>query len=248
MLDNDGNIKPQEEGSVWAVSYSDLLMVIMSFFILFFSYDDIEFDEKTQTIVSKESMEAKQLRVFERLVENMGVGSVEQIVATLDNFFSKKDRNTSVVEAMDDQVYAAYGKPLKAKALIPQEVDKNIVFQDDVLFGSGGYKLSADGKKKIAILVERIMTIKDLVHIEVEGHSDTSKPRSRAIFSDNFSLSALRAGSVARQLVSQGVPKEYIRVAGFGDLRPNIVPKNNNEKKYADAVNRRVSIRVKIRK
>ena len=46
MLDNDGNIKPQEEGSVWAVSYSDLLMVIMSFFILFFSYDDIEFDER----------------------------------------------------------------------------------------------------------------------------------------------------------------------------------------------------------
>ena len=45
----------------------------------------------------------------------MGVGSVEQIVATLDNFFSTKIE-IQVVEAMDDQVYAAYGKPLKASS------------------------------------------------------------------------------------------------------------------------------------
>ncbi|RYZ56260.1 MAG: hypothetical protein EOP07_12820, partial [Proteobacteria bacterium] len=42
-----------EDSASWAVSYSDMLMVLMSFFIIFFSYDE----SKRSTILSELSTE-----------------------------------------------------------------------------------------------------------------------------------------------------------------------------------------------
>ncbi len=114
------------------------------------------------------------------------------------------------------------------------------------ILGGGLFQSGQDGlSDDIERAVEK--TLPDIVshpgyRIVVEGHSDNI-PVERGGekgFSDNLTLSRLRAGKVARFLESQGVEAERIVVVGYGDSRP-LAP---NRTSGGRAENRRVEIRL----
>jgi chemotaxis protein MotB len=109
------------------------------------------------------------------------------------------------------------------------------IFPDQILFDSGSAHLKPAFMKILEALVGPLSQLPN--QIEVDGHTD-SVPIHTLTYPSNWELSAGRAGSVGRYLITHGLPRERLRVAGYADTRPVDI----NQTVKGRARNRRVEI------
>lgn len=106
----------------------------------------------------------------------------------------------------------------------------------EVLFRSGSAELTPQGRAVVDDLAPRLRdTGRDLV---VEGHTDPL-PISTWRYPSNWELSAARAATVARELISRGVPADRISIAGYADTRPvadNSTPEGRRRNRRVEVV------------
>ena len=129
---------------------------------------------------------------------------------------------------------------------IQQDGDRFIV-PSDILFPSGSYKISADGKKQIKILANVIKNFERKIPndldwiIRVDGHTD-SKPVIYGThgYKNNMELSLLRATAVVNELIRDGVSKKRLIPSGFGESYP--VTKGDSAKSLQK--NRRIELKL----
>ncbi len=99
------------------------------------------------------------------------------------------------------------------------------VFQSELFFKTGSADLEAKGKKQLALLAKTLIQISKKIPknvswvLRVDGHTD-SVPIKNEKYESNWDLSADRAISVVRYLISQGVPPNRLVAAGFGQYHP----------------------------
>jgi chemotaxis protein MotB len=111
-------------------------------------------------------------------------------------------------------------------------VGDRFVFQSEVLFSAGQANVSAIGTDELKGLADAILQLEKEIPPEInwvlriDGHTD-KRPISNAQFPSNWELSAARAISVAKYLVSQGVSPNRLVPAGFGEFAP-IDPADND--------------------
>jgi chemotaxis protein MotB len=85
--------------------------------------------------------------------------------------------------------------------------------------------------------------LKDGNHaIQVEGHTD-SVPINNALFPSNWELSAVRAGSVVRLFIENGVAEQRLTAIGRGATKPV----DTNETAEGRLRNRRVTVMIMSR-
>ena len=122
--------------------------------------------------------------------------------------------------------YREIKNALGDRTTIKQEGDRFIV-SSDILFPSGSYKISADGKSQLRILANIIKDFEEKIPsdidwiIRVDGHTDNKDVVAGTQgYSDNMQLSLLRATAVTNELVKNGVSKRRLVPSGFGELHP----------------------------
>ncbi len=104
-------------------------------------------------------------------------------------------------------------------------VGDRFVFQSEVLFDAGEAEISAEGLPELQSLAQAILQLEQEIPDEInwvlriDGHTDR-RPISNVRFPSNWELSAGRAISVAKYLVSQGVSPNRLVAAGFGEFAP----------------------------
>lgn len=104
-------------------------------------------------------------------------------------------------------------------------VGDRFVFQSEVLFDPGQADISPDGTPDLDALAEAILQLEQEIPsdinwvLRIDGHTDI-RPISNERFPSNWELSAARAISVARYLVSKGVSPNRLVAAGFGEFTP----------------------------
>jgi flagellar motor protein MotB len=123
--------------------------------------------------------------------------------------------------------------------------DGHINIEGNILFPTGSSQVNKEGKfllKNLAMpLRHYISESPDM--IMVSGFTDDIRIDNRR-FPSNWELSAARAVEVVKLLIADGVPKEKIFAAGFGEFHPIVANRNETDRKR----NRRVEIsRVPIR-
>lgn len=101
------------------------------------------------------------------------------------------------------------------------------VIPSDILFASGKYTLSADGKNQLGLIANVIKQLEGKIPtdvawiIRVDGHTDSKAViHGTAGYSNNMQLSLLRARAVVNELVRDGVARNRLVPAGFGDMQP----------------------------
>jgi chemotaxis protein MotB len=107
-------------------------------------------------------------------------------------------------------------------------VGDRFVFQSEVLFPSGSADLSPEGRATLSKFAGTLLEIaKDIPPdvswvLRVDGHTDRVPISSNlaARFPSNWELSAARALSVVKFLVSRGVPSKRLAATGFGEFQP----------------------------
>ena len=122
--------------------------------------------------------------------------------------------------------YRAIKDAVGDRTSVRADGDRFIV-SSDILFASGSYKLSADGKRQLQLIANVIKDFENKIPsdidwiVRVDGHTDKKMviPGTRA-YRNNLQLSFLRATAVANELEKNGVSKRRLLPSGFGDLYP----------------------------
>ncbi len=175
-------LREDENSHLWAVSYSDFLMALLSFFILFYASDP---SGKKTLILNLASQFSTTKGTSDRgWGGKSGDGDANtstRMPATLANAFQDLNIKTEV----NNEIFIAN-------------------FADN-FFKPGQHIIDPHQKKQILTFLERIKPFQDKVDLYFEGHTD-DKPltvHKNDIIRDNFVLSSLRASSallVAKQM------------------------------------------------
>ncbi|RKY56941.1 MAG: flagellar motor protein MotS [Candidatus Neomarinimicrobiota bacterium] len=207
--------KGGEEQEPWLVTYSDLMTLLMTFFVLLFAMSTIDpvkleqFGDSVGKALGKKK-EAQKFSLAEIYKEVVNVVEEENL------------KDVIKVET------SARGVAIK----IPSEIS----------FSSGSADLDP---RIFPILNKfEPMIKKSVFPIAIEGHTD-NVPIFSDIYPSNWELSAARASQVVRYFINRNIPSDRFQAIGYGDTRPRapgrtIEEANNTREKMSQ--NRRVEI------
>ena len=109
----------------------------------------------------------------------------------------------------------------------------------DILFDSGKATLTASGRSALDKIAADIKKTYAGMPIRVYGHTDNEPiQKTRKLWQDNLDLSANRAMSVTRYLISRGVSDKLVETVAMGEHHPLA----SNASKAQRSKNRRVEI------
>ena len=130
------------------------------------------------------------------------------------------------VSKYQSDFYKAIKLALGDRTTIQTDGDRFIV-NSDILFPSGSYKLSPEGKKQLHLIANVIKDMEEKIPtdinwiIRVDGHTDKKQVIAGTPgYKNNTELSLLRATAVANELANAGVSKRRLVPSGFGDMHP----------------------------
>lgn len=249
--------KSKKGAPLWMVTYSDMVTLILVFFILLFSMSQIDAEKfravaesyqqrvifdffpsaipLEQSINTDEKDDDSDFPSNDDVDENQGLeeeGSQEGV--TDEDEQDKQDQLTNLL----DEVEAYLQREGLSEVITANRTERGVVLilQERVLFETGRAELIDEAipfLNKVGTLLENIDNF-----VKVEGHTD-SRPINTFQFPSNWELSTARASSVIRYFIDdlQLDPARF-QAVGYADTRP--VAENNGPDNWQK--NRRVEI------
>ncbi len=196
------------------ISFSDLLSLLMTMFVLLFSMstlDSVKFKQLSQSFdtIFNQKTEATQIEEEERILR--------QLYEKLSAYIQGHHLQDQVDVRMENHTIVL---DLGSKLLFPVAKASMLDEAKEIIGAFIGYFKEINEAK-----------------IVVEGHTDDT-PIHTPEFLSNWELSAARAASVVHFLVENGIKEGDCYIVGFNQYRP-LVPNEGEENR---AKNRRVRI------
>ncbi|MBT2731872.1 flagellar motor protein MotB [Carnobacterium sp. ISL-102] len=217
-------------GGGWITTFSDLMSLLLTFFILLYSMSSVsleKFQEASQSIQSA-------LNGGASVIEG---STVEDIETEIETETIEEIIDPELIEMYNEVVAFLEGNEMTAQASV--EYDKDGIYvniQESILFGSGSAIIADSGKNTLNNLGELIQQFEN--DVVIEGYTD-NVPMYNADFSSNWELSTGRALSVLRYLSEErNIIPTRLSAKGYGEYHPS-VPNDSEENR---AKNRRVNI------
>src|SRR5699024_3265890 len=224
----------------WMVTYSDMVTLVLVFFILLFSMSQIDlnkFESITRSFQSRAVLDFLPSAVpSEDITSNDTEGYSGENLGATDGEGDEDDEEVDL-DGMIDHLQA-WEQKADALARLMENVEQflvseglgnvisanrteegvHLVLQDSILFDSGEAVILDSG---IPFLDEVGRLLKGIENtVRVEGHTD-SRPIATYRYPSNWELSGARAGSVVRHFIEeQDLNPERFLIAGYGDTRP----------------------------
>lgn len=244
----------------WMVTYSDMVTLVLVFFILLFAMSQIDlvkFESITHSFQSRAVLDFLPSAVPNDDIANDGSGG-ESGVGTTDeeeDDTEKEEEREVDVDGIIDQL-EEWEKKADALARLMENVESFLeaedlgdvitatrteegvilVLQDSILFDSAEAEILDSGRPFLDEVGGLLKGISN--YVRVEGHTD-NRPISTYRYPSNWELSGARAGSVVRYFIEEhDIDEDRFLIAGYGDTRP--VVENDGPENWAK--NRRVEI------
>lgn len=246
--------KKKQTGSPrWMVTYSDMVTLILVFFILLFSMsqiDQMKFDSITESFQSRNILDFLPSSIpSEGPPGSNGRGAANddkndedesydtgEDLGDLKNQFEKWEEKADELAALMADVEMFLEKEGLEDEVSATRTEEGVtlVLQDSILFDSGEASLLESGKPFLNEVAGLLADIPNKVRIE--GHTD-NRPISTYRYPSNWELSGARAGRVVRHFSEEADlnPNRFL-IAGYGDTQPTDGNSDNM------AANRRVEI------
>ena len=233
-----------ENGERWLLTYSDLVTLLMIFFIIMYAMSTVDSQKYSQLAQSLGTAMGNGSIVGNGSGwVNTGNGGNSNINTTVNN------EPVDIKQPSDEQNYLENIKGELNKYLNENGLTNSVVvditdrglaimLKDSIMFDSG----RADIKNEAIETMIRIGMILNKIdsYIRVEGHTDNI-PINNKQFNSNWQLSATRAVNVVQLLIDKAeIQPGKISAVGYGEYRP-ITDNSSNEGR---AKNRRVEILV----
>lgn len=248
----------------WKDTFSDLMNLLLCFFVLLFSMSNVDEVKYAELVASM----SNSFSIFNGGAQAIGEGKLVSSGATqlnnLDEYYSdmgKASESENEEDPMSEyEKQQMEEKRKEAEELYSQIVEKtevnrledsvNVTIDDGynyvmislsggVLFQSGSAEIQSGAKQILGRVASILKTYEDK-RIKIEGHTD-NVPISNAEYESNLWLSTARATKVLEYLVdSKNLSAKHLEASGRGELDPVA----SNKTAEGRAKNRRVEIKI----
>lgn len=209
----------------WLVSYADFITLLFAFFVVMYAISSVNegkyrvlSDALNSAFRDIPGTTAGAMQVL-NTTQNSQMITPPQIRPSNPKVEEEKRRNKEKMRNMAQQLMAALNPLVKSGQVRVTENALGITLDIDasVLFEPGQATLD---EKAIVVLanVGKILAGSDFP-ITVEGHTD-NLPISNTLFPSNWELSVVRASSVVRLFIENGVEARLLTATGYADQRP----------------------------
>lgn len=222
----------------WLITYSDMITIMLCFFMVFFIFSAGESDALNELRLRLTAQVDDLDREVGRLtVENSRLLQEKQLLS--QHLFGINHLQQDMSHSREDFISFLRDNDLMEQVqILDNERGLMIRFKDSVLFASGSAEVSSQGLELLNRIGLKLSEIPNPV--VVEGYTD-NVPISTAAYPSNWELSSARAITVARYLIYDlGVAEERLSVTGFGEQNPI----DTNDTREGRANNRRIEITV----
>ena len=219
--------------SAWLIVYADLITLVMIFFILLFSISRMNMERITDVLKSFEidfKVDAPSTSLFD-LIDTGSIMDGKK----LDHFIGMREVDTF------QEIHSIIREKNLMENMDATFVEGKIVLriEGQVLFDTGSAELLSVATGVLEG-VTQIIKENPQYQVEIQGHTD-NRPIQTEKFASNWELSAIRASTVLRYLIDNGISGKRLAATGFADLRP-IASNDNPEERRK---NRRVEFVLK---
>lgn len=221
----------QPEGiAEWVLTFSDMMSLLLCFFILMFSMSTV--DAKKYNAAIKSLKMALEHQTEEEL-HDLPVVKVTETVEVSDTFAVAMSEMEKISEKMN-----MFIEDQNIKSQVEVVIDERglvIKIDSKVMYGLGEAKILPESYKLVSSIAKLLH--QNNYKVRVEGHTD-NLPISSEQFPSNWELSSGRATSVVRYLIREGIPPERLSAEGFAFYKPI----TSNATAEGRTLNRRIEI------
>ncbi|WP_214660620.1 flagellar motor protein MotB [sulfur-oxidizing endosymbiont of Gigantopelta aegis] len=243
--DKENNIDEiaEEEGApAWMVTFADLVTLLLVFFILLFSISSVE-KEKFKSVLSSIQIALNQNNPMASQIVIQQV--LPQTESKIDPIIPKpgmdegqedaKPKDSDKEALINDIQSMIQEQRLGEYIYVYTEGERIIIrIKGTILFPSGDVELF-DGAVPIFDDIRALFQKYSDYNIDIKGYTDNT-PIATSRFPSNWELSAVRATTVLRFFIDEGIDPVRMSATGYADL----FPLSSNETEQGRAQNRRV--------
>lgn len=202
--------EPPAGAPAWMATYSDMMTLLLCFFVLLFSFATLDV-QKFQAI-------AQSMNGALGVLDSGTTVDMEPLVGNFpnDSPTEEDEEFKNLYEEMNE-----YIKQNNLNASITLRLDERgllVRFMDNVLFDSG----KADLTPKAREIINRVAEIirQNDKNVRVEGHTD-NVPINTFRFPSNWELSTTRAVNVVKYLIEESnIEAKRLSASGYADQHP----------------------------
>lgn len=225
----------EDEGN-WLVTYSDTITLLLCFFVMLFALSSLDVQKFNAMLASFQGAVGildggRSLSTEDGASD--GPGLMDSIVP---DFWREPIAGTDAEPLYDDLVRIIADEELGDTVQVAVE-ERGIVvrFSESVLFDLGKAELKPEFREVLERFAAALLPWEH--PIRVEGHTDYL-PIHNEEFASNWELSAIRATTVTRFLLEQGLDPKLLSAVAYSEYHP--IASNLTEEGRAQ--NRRVDI------
>ena len=214
------NAKPkkQDDQEDWLLTYSDMVTLMLVFFILLFSFSEID------------------QRQFEQIHESLQGSLLQQETSSPFTEVEQRIEETIVEYELEDIIETE-----------DSSVGVRLQLGSTFLYESGSSQIRDEVKPPLEVIAGQISELDKVNYVvEVEGHTD-DVPIATQVYQSNWELSAHRATNIVRFLNDQGIDEQRLEAKAYGESRPLVPNRDEYGEPIAEnqAKNRRIVIHVR---
>jgi len=206
----------------WLVSYADFITLLFAFFVVMYAVSSVN-DGKVKVASNALTtafgrLPAATPPVHDRLAPALPLLPRQSIYRSRLNDNAIRREKEQLTTIARDLLTALAPLASQGKVKVTQGARGiTVEINASVLFAPGDAKLSAASAEALAAVAQ---VLKDDLHaIQVEGHTD-NVPIRNALYPSNWELSSVRASSVVRLFIDNGVAPIRLTAIGHGANRP----------------------------
>ncbi|SNT16192.1 chemotaxis protein MotB [Anaerovirgula multivorans] len=223
------NITEKAGAPMWLTTYSDLVTLLMTFFILLFAFSEIDAQKFQYIIESFQGttgiLESGKTVVSDELIEIPYDSDAPNEFQHLRDILQARLEDTGLLNQV---------------SVILEEDALLLRLQNNILFDPGRATIKDDALE-ILFLLSDLLLSEDFLYnrIQVEGHTDSDPVAQPNIYKTNWDLSVARAAHVVKFFIEETsiTPKRF-KASGYSKYYP-VAPNDTPDNK---AKNRRVDI------
>lgn len=226
-------------GASWMTTFSDLMSLLLTFFILLFSMSNVSNEKFTQ---AAQSLSSSLIGGGEGIMDGVIVPFEDDNTGTNETVVPAEELEApgldpALIEIYNRVINFVEKNDLEDKVTItadPKGVYVNV--SNAILFGKESASISREGRSVLKSVGKLLNQLDN--RVVIEGHTDDI-PNAYGQYPTNWELSVGRAVSVLRYLnENEHVNTSRLSAVGFGEYQP-LAPNNSEENR---ARNRRVNI------
>jgi chemotaxis protein MotB len=226
----------QENHERWLISYADLITLLFAFFVVMYAI----------SVVNEGKYKVFSVAIGDAFGQKDKVTAIDDVqpMFPLPNALQKRRAEALVKERQSltrlaSDLSSTLAPLVKEGKVRVTQSSRGVTVEINasVLFDPGEAVLMPESREALTALA---VLLKDDNHaVQVEGHTDVT-PISNALFPSNWELSSVRASSVVRLFVENGVAAGRLTAVGHGAN----IPVASNDTPEGKARNRRVSVSI----